>query len=268
MRRLLTVDCEGSALGASLDGPIGATGLLIVTGGTQTRIGSHRLFERLAFALAQEGIACFRFDRRGVGDGEGEDPGWRGSGPDIEAAAATFRREAPGLERIFGFGLCDGASALALHGAGAGLAGLILVNPWLVEAEAGEPPAAAVASHYRRQLASLSGWKRMISGSISYRKLLTGVSRIFARQPSSLSGEIAGAIDQARLPVRLILARGDATATAAEAEWRSEPFRKLRLPPPVFIESDSHTFARPGDFDALRVACIQALGAYCGKVVP
>jgi hypothetical protein len=53
MRRLLSFDCEGAALGASLDSAEGSTGLLLVTGGTQTRIGSHRMFERLAAALAR-----------------------------------------------------------------------------------------------------------------------------------------------------------------------------------------------------------------------
>ncbi|MGZ8998931.1 MAG: hydrolase 1, exosortase A system-associated, partial [Allosphingosinicella sp.] len=85
MRRLLTLQCEGAALGASLDEAKGRTGLLLVTGGTQTRIGSHRVFERLAIALAAAGYPCFRYDRRGVGDSEGIDPGWRGSAPDLEA---------------------------------------------------------------------------------------------------------------------------------------------------------------------------------------
>ncbi|HEX8528226.1 MAG TPA: hydrolase 1, exosortase A system-associated, partial [Allosphingosinicella sp.] len=71
MRRLLSFDCEGSAIGASLDPAGGETGLLLVTGGTQTRIGSHRMYERLAAALAEAGWPCFRFDRRGVGDSEG-----------------------------------------------------------------------------------------------------------------------------------------------------------------------------------------------------
>jgi exosortase A-associated hydrolase 1 len=262
MRRLLTLDCEGEALGASLDGT-GATGLLFVTGGTQTRIGSHRLFERLALALAEEGIACFRFDRRGVGDSDGSDPGWRASGPDIEAAAAAFRRESPGLTRIFGFGLCDGASALALGDAG--LSGLVLVNPWLIEAESGAPAAAAVKDHYRRQLASLAGWKRLLSGSISFRKLLKGLARIAAPAPSSLSSDIARAIERSRLPVQLVLARRDATAIAAEAEWRAASFRQLRQGDPIFIESDSHTFARPGDFEALRRACMESLRRLSGR---
>src|SRR5947209_20359827 len=121
MRRLLSIDCAGSALGASLDEAAGTTGLLMVTGGTQIRIGSHRMYERLAKRLAEQGFPCLRFDRRGVGDSEGEDPDWRGSGPDIAAAAAAFRRKCPQLQRLIGFGLCDGASALAFHGAAANL---------------------------------------------------------------------------------------------------------------------------------------------------
>src|SRR4051794_3005475 len=116
MRRLLSLDCQGAAIGATLDEATGATGVLMVTGGTQTRIGSHRMYERLAKRLAEAGFPCLRFDRRGVGDSEGEDPDWRGSGPDIAAAAAALRREASGVQRIVGFGLCDGASALTFHG--------------------------------------------------------------------------------------------------------------------------------------------------------
>src|SRR3569623_529503 len=137
MRRLLSFDCGGAALGATLDEAAGPTGVLMGTGGTQTRIGSHRMYERLARRLAEAGFPCLRFDRRGVGDSEGEDPDWRDSEPDIAAAASAFRREAPRAERLIGFGLCDGASALAFHGAGAGLDGLVMLNPWLVEAQAG-----------------------------------------------------------------------------------------------------------------------------------
>ncbi|HYD36556.1 MAG TPA: hydrolase 1, exosortase A system-associated [Allosphingosinicella sp.] len=261
MRTLLSFDCGGAALGASLDPAGGTTGLLFVTGGTQTRIGSHRMYERLAAALAAEGWPCFRFDRRGVGDSEGEDPDFRGSGPDLAAAAAAFRLEQPQLTRMLGFGLCDGASALALHGAAAGLDGYLLVNPWFVEAEAGEPPAAAIRSRYKEQLLSLQGWKRLLSGSISYGKLLKGIGRIVASRPSSLAGEIAAALGKARLPAQLILATRDATAIAARAEWSSAAFQSLRdaNPEPVAIDSDSHTFSRPGDEAALLAAVEAAL---------
>jgi len=261
MRRLLSFDCEGSALGASLDSAAGETGLLLVTGGTQTRIGSHRMYERLAAALAGAGWPCFRYDRRGVGDSEGEDPDFKASGPDLAAAAAAFRREQPQLGRLLGLGLCDGASALALHGKAAGLDGYVLVNPWLVEAEAGEPPAAAIKSRYKEQLLSVDGWRRLLSGSISYRKILKGLGRILASRPSSLSGEIAASLTKAKLPAQLILATRDSTAIAAQAEWSSPAFRNLRQanPAPLTIDSDAHTFSRPGDEAALLRAVKEAL---------
>jgi exosortase A-associated hydrolase 1 len=261
MRRLLSFECEGAAIGATLDPAEGETGLLFVTGGTQTRIGSHRLYERLAGALARQGWPGFRFDRRGVGDSEGEDPDWRGSGPDLAAAAAAFRREQPQLKRLLGFGLCDGASALALHGRPAGLDGYVLVNPWFVEAEAGEPAAAAIKSHYRDQLTSLAGWKRLLSGSISFTKVLKGLRKMMSRRPSSLAGEIAAALGEAGVPVQLVLATRDNTAIAAEAEWASAAYARLRSanPAPARIDSDSHTFSRPGDEAALLAALGEAL---------
>jgi exosortase A-associated hydrolase 1 len=261
VRRLLSFDCEGCALGASLDPASGETGLLLVTGGTQTRIGSHRMYERLAGALAEAGWPCLRYDRRGVGDSEGEDPDFRASGPDLAAAAAAFRREQPHLRRLIGFGLCDGASTLALHGKAAGLDGYILVNPWFVEAEAGEPAAAAIKSRYKEQLLSLEGWKRLLSGSISYRKVLKGLGRIVASRPSSLAGEIAAALGKARAPAQLVLASRDGTAIAALAEWSSPAFKSLRQsnPAPLRIESDSHTFSRPGDEQALLEAVKEIL---------
>ena len=263
MRRLLTFQCAGAALGGSLDEAPGRTGLLLVTGGTQTRIGSHRMFERLASALASSGYPCFRYDRRGVGDSEGKDPGWRGSGPDLEAAAAAFRGEAKKVERVIGFGLCDGASTLALFGAGAGLQGAILVNPWFVESETDAPPPAAIRHHYRKRLLSAEGWKKLLGGSISYRKLFRGIGRMARSQPSTLSDEIADSLESGGFPIALVLAGGDGTAVAAGSIWASKRFERIRAASaaPYRIESDSHTFARAGDDKALLQACQTALNA-------
>lgn len=260
MRRLLSFSCEGVALGATLDRAGGATGLLLVTGGSQTRIGSHRMYERLAKSLSEQGIPCFRFDRRGVGDSDGDDPGYRASGPDLAAATAAFRAEVPALTRLIGFGLCDGASALALFGDTVGLDGLILVNPWLVEAEADAPPAAAVRAHYRQRLTSWTGWKKLLTGAVNVRKLWAGMLRILRPAPSTLAGEIAVALKRHGLPVQLILAQGDATAIAADAEIKSGRFDGIKIDTRS-IETDSHTFARPGDEAALLAAVGAALRA-------
>jgi pimeloyl-ACP methyl ester carboxylesterase len=245
MRHLLSFSCEGALLGATLDRADGSTGLIIVTGGTQTRIGSHRMFERLAREVAAAGYPCFRFDRRGVGDSEGDDPGYRGSMADLSAAVCAFRAECPNLERVIGFGLCDGATALALFGAVAGVDSVLLANPWFVETEAGAPPAAA------------------IGGSVSYKKLFKGLMKVAAPPPADLAGEVAASLRSRGLPVDLVLAREDATAIAAEALWQSPLFGDLRgrSPSPAYVESDSHTFARPGDAEALLACVLKALRA-------
>jgi exosortase A-associated hydrolase 1 len=258
VRRLLTFDCEGAAIAASLDDAGGPTGLLFVVGGTQTRIGSHRMFERLAKALAEKDFPCFRFDRRGVGDSEGEDAGWRGSATDLAAAAAAFRKEAPGVRRIVGLGLCDGAGALCLHGKGSGLDGLILVNPWLVEASENAPAPAALRHHYRRRLATARGWKEFFTGAVSYRAVFKGIMRAGSKTPATLSKTLAASLRASGLPSAWIMAEGDATAIAAahelgKAHWRDLAGTRETLP------TDSHTFARPGDGAALERAVLAAL---------
>ena len=256
MRRLIALSCGEAMLAGSLDEAEGQTGVLLVIGGSQTRIGSHRMYERLAKSLAEKGYPCFRYDRRGVGDSEGEDPGFRGSGPDLKAAAAAFRAELPGLERMIGFGLCDGASALALYGDEAGLDGLILANPWLVEVEEGAPAPAAVRAHYRKRLLSGEGWKRLLTGAVNFRKLWAGIRRLSSRKPAdSLSRDVAQALLRHRLPAEVILCRGDNTAIAADSEIRGWRYPNLIHATQV-IETDSHTFARPGD-DAMLLATVE-----------
>lgn len=263
MRRLLSFTCEAAALGGSLDEADGSTGLLIVTGGSQTRIGSHRMFERLAVRVAGAGYPCFRFDRRGVGDSEGEDPGFKNSGPDIAAAVGAFRAACPQVQKIVGFGLCDGGTALSLFGAQAGIDALLLANPWFVEAETGAPPAAAIKQHYRNRLMSVEGWKKLLSGSVSYKKILKGIMKVASPPPADLAEEVANALSARSWPLTMVLARRDNTAVAAADVWNSPRYRSIRERnrEPIYIESDSHTFARPGDEAALGEAVMGALRA-------
>jgi exosortase A-associated hydrolase 1 len=258
MRRLLTFECADEQLSGSLDEGAGDAGVLMVMGGTQTRVGSHRMYERLANALAERDFPCFRYDRRGVGDSSGDDPGFRDSELDLEAAAEAFRSEAPEVERVIGFGLCDGATTLALHGAAARLDGLILVNPWLVEAEAGEMAPAAVRAHYRERLLSGAAWKKLLTGGVNLGKLIGGVRKAGTSTDSSLAGEAALGLVAARCPVALILATGDNTAIAAAGEIKKGPFEGL-ISWSREIDTDSHTFARPGDQQALEQAVLEAL---------
>ena len=91
-RRLhLTFNCEGSYLAGTLDTAPLTTGLLLVSGGNELRSGAFRGQARLAQTIAKRGFPVFRYDRRGVGDSEGENLGFTQSEPDIRAAIEAFR---------------------------------------------------------------------------------------------------------------------------------------------------------------------------------
>ena len=66
--QVLPITCEGHELAAVLAVPEQARslGVVIVVGGPQYRVGSHRQFVLLARQLAAAGIATLRFDCRGM----------------------------------------------------------------------------------------------------------------------------------------------------------------------------------------------------------
>jgi hypothetical protein len=162
------------------------------------------------------------------------------------------------MDHIIGLGLCDGATATALHGLAIGLEGAILVNPWLVEAESGEMAPSAVRAHYRKRLLSVEGWKKLISGGVNFRKLASGMRKAGSRTDTSLADRAAFGLQIMDQPAIVILASGDATAIAAAAELKRAAFQGA-IASIREVDTDSHTFARPGDLDALEEAVLAAL---------
>jgi exosortase A-associated hydrolase 1 len=261
MRTPLSFPLDGLNLAATLDPAPGRTGLLIVTGGTQVRIGPHRSLALLAAATAARGFPVFRFDRRGTGDSEGEDPGFARSGPDIGAAVAAFRRECPQLQHIAGFGLCDGATALALHHREAGIDALLLANPWVVEPQAGLPPPSAIRRHYIERLTTRRGWSHLLRG-FDWKKAARGMSAAAKPASNGLADQVGHALALSRVPVRILLAGQDATAIAFEAEYRKRPFAPLRdagRASIAMLDSGSHSFASRDEAEWLERAVIEAL---------
>lgn len=264
MRTLTTFACGDDMLAGTFDPGDRTTGMLMVTGGTELRAGAHSGMARLAAEVAAYGFPVFRFDRRGVGDSDGTNPGFMDSGPDIAAAVAAMKRLRPDLRRLIGFGLCDGATALALHHRAIGFDALALANPWIVEAEAGAPPPAAIAHRYRAQLLSVAGWRRILTGRINYRKAFQGLCRLSAGSDAGLATRFAAAVDGGQRPVSIILAAGDATALAFNGEWRGSLFARARAQPTITVtsvDSSSHSFATGDDPRRLADFCIGALEA-------
>jgi exosortase A-associated hydrolase 1 len=143
-----TFTCEGATLVGILHSPTRAPshGMVIVVGGPQYRVGSHRQFVLLARMLAARGIAVLRFDCRGMGDSDGSFPGFESIEPDIAAAVDLMLQRFPSIRGLALWGLCDATFAICMHARRNGaIKGVALLNPW-VRTEAGH--ARARLKHY------------------------------------------------------------------------------------------------------------------------
>ena len=258
MTRLnLTFACEGITLAGTLDTAPGSSGLLIVTGGNEIRSGAFSGQAQLAARIARKGFPVFRFDRRGVGDSDGVNKGFRKSRRDIEAALAAFRALAPQMERVVGFGNCDAASALMLAG-GAGCDALVLSNPWAIE-DGGDttPPPAAVRARYAAKLKDPKELARLIAGKVDLRKLARGMLQAARRQQksSSLANEMAQGVARFEGPTAIVLASADRTAQVFEGVWDRGDSRIARCP------GATHAWVEPEARDWLDQRILEMLRA-------
>ena len=246
-RTHIAFDCSGSQLIGTLDRAEGgdAVGVLLVSGGSEIRCGTWGGQAQLAARLAAAGITVFRFDRRGIGDSEGANAGFRNTCDDIAAALSAFRIAAPELRRVIAFGNCDAASALMLNAArlsdGAfALDGLVLANPWTID-DADAAPAHAPAALRARYLSKIKDPRellRLLSGKINLGSLLRGL-RASASAPagSGLAREMVAGLAGFGGKVTILLASGDRTAQMFDASWPAGDPRIRR------IGSASHSFS-------------------------
>lgn len=259
-RRHCTFPCEGEMLAgtvveAASPAAPAKTGVLIVSGGNETRAGAFSGQAYLAQRLADAGHAVFRFDRRGVGDSSGVNAGFQDSGADIEAALMAFRRECPAVQRIAAFGNCDAASALLL-GAAYGCDALVLANPWTFdEAKDDSTPPAAIRQRYAAKLKDPREVFRLLRGGVSIKKLAAGLLK--AARPAPPASSLARKMEQAILahagPLHVLLAENDRTAQAfmAACPATAPKWRKC--------EASGHSFAEAHAREWLYVQLLAAL---------
>lgn len=256
-RMPLTFECQGRRCGATLDNAAGATGLLIVTGGNEIRAGTFNGQARLAAFLAAAGYPVFRFDRRGIGDSDGENRGFRKSRKDIAAALAAFRAIAPQVERVVGFGNCDAASAIMLT-SGDGFDALVLSNPWTIEDdEDATPTPSAIRSRYLAKLKNPREVARLLTGGVNLAKLARGLASATqaGQGPSGLAGELRDSISSFAGRVDILLAERDRTAQVFSERWTGSNYPVHTCP------GADHSYSDPAAQAWLRQRLLEALKA-------
>lgn len=200
------------------------TGVIVIVGGPQYRVGSHRQFVLLSRALAAAGYAVLRFDYRGMGDSTGELHTFENVNEDIAAAISALQMAAPTLQNVALWGLCDGASAALLycHAAqDARIKGLCLLNPW-VRSEASLAKT-QVKHYYTQRLRQKEFWVKLLSGKVAASAasvLVRNIKTAFSGAAPEAAGadsapyqtRMAQAWMQFNGPLLLILSGADYTA--------------------------------------------------------
>lgn len=270
--RALSFSCHDSCLYGILSLPekVISRGVLIVVGGPQYRVGSHRQFALLARDLAAHGVPVMRFDYRGMGDSEGDVRSFENIDDDLCAAINKFFKEVPSLKDLVIWGLCDAASAALFYAyQDQRVTGLALLNPWV---RTDEGIAKARLKHYYiARFLELEFWRKIWQGHFNFteaaQSLSTNISEALAGKKNQATDD---SCDPAFLPekmfnglkrfggkVLLITSGDDLTAQEfTDLVKASHKWQKLLESPNVKrsnIPKADHTFSRQEWRD--QVAC-------------
>lgn len=251
---ILNFECQGEDLLGVLSVPKDPPqlGAVIVVGGPQYRVGSHRQFVELSRALAHGGIATLRFDVRGMGDSPGASRNFESIDDDIDVAVNAVLAAQPTIKGIVLIGLCDGASAALMHverrRQDARIAGVVVINPW-VRSEVSLAKA-HVQHYYTQRLRDRAFWAKLLRGGVSWRAPGEYLRKVIQsrrtstqqtqRDARTFQQRMADGWAGTRAPVWLVISGKDLTAAefvqcwTEGAEWRAARarggFGQLELP--------------------------------------
>jgi exosortase A-associated hydrolase 1 len=275
----LRFDCRGASLVGVLAVPQrpAQIGVVVVVGGPQYRVGSHRQFVLLARRLAEGGIACLRFDYRGMGDSEGALLGFEHVAEDIRAAIDQLCARVPSVKNVVLWGLCDAAfSIMVFAPTDCRVSGVALFNPW-VRSVAGEAEA-KIKHYYFRRAMNKEFWRKFLAGKVNVRESVSSFSeylRLWARSaapakprvPTSLPFRFGSAMLQYRHPILIGLSGRDPVgAEFRMACAKAGPLSELARCPNVTtfeVPQADHTFSAARWRDEVVAATVRWLeGAF------
>ena len=257
--RTLLMDCQGARLlGVLHEPPAGSArrpGVLVIVGGPQYRVGSHRQFVVMARQLAAAGYPVLRFDYRGMGDSEGDVRPFDAVDADIRAVLDAWYAEDASLPGVVLWGLCDGASAAMIYcSQDARVIGVVAVNPW-VRTEAAEARS-YVKHYYLQRLLQRSFWAKVLTlrfdlgaslADLGRKLAMSSRSRSSAADPRSFIDRMRAGVAEFRGQVLCLLSERDLTAQQFRDRLRTDPgWGHLMQAPHVELhdlEGADHTFS-------------------------
>lgn len=244
-------------------------GILVLVGGPQYRVGSHRQFVLMARRWAAAGYPVMRFDYRGMGDSPGEPRSFEDVDLDLRSALDAFFASVSGLSGVVVFGLCDAAAAALMYcRSDPRLSGLMLANPWVRTPE-GEARS-HVRHYYGSRLLQRSFWQKLLSGEL---KVFFAVRSLMAAWLLSRRRGSAGSAGQREFfldrmlegligfegPVLLLISERDLTAREFEDLCRDDPsWRRASGRPSVSkttLAGADHTFSTREALEEATEAC-------------
>ena len=233
--------------------------VLMVVGGPQTRIGSHRLYVQLARWLAHNDIAVFRFDYVGIGDSDGEWVGYKFAGPSIKAALDYLSEKLPALETRILWSLCDGATSSAVFAAENRhyISSMILCNPYLHSSQG--QAKTILKYYYIRRVFEKEFWQKLLSFRFDFRESATSFFELFQKARTDngtatdeyeieISPEkFIKAVAEFEKPIRMLLSSDDLTAMQFYDTYKDRPELKASSQSAGisirFVKGADHTFS-------------------------
>jgi exosortase A-associated hydrolase 1 len=256
---VLMLHCQGEALVGVVskpDYPL-KLGVIVVVGGPQYRVGSHRQFVLLARCLASTGYPVLRFDYRGMGDSKGAVQRFDAVDDDIATAIDALQTACPEVDRVVLWGLCDGATASVLYCETTDdvrVAGLCLLNPWV------RSDATLARTHlkhyYIDRLLQGTFWRKLLLGEFEWMRAIKGLwGNVLASRghPQTelrvkpFQNRMAMALRKFSGKILLILSANDFTAKEFVEFASTDPLWRGALDSPdlqrVEIAGADHTFS-------------------------
>ena len=264
----VSITCQGAEMIGVLHAPTlsPSIGVVVVVGGPQYRVGSHRQFVMLGRDLASRGAAVLRFDCRGMGDSDGDFRGFQWIEPDIAAAVDFMHGQFGSIRNVVLWGLCDATTAICEYARDdARIGGVVLLNPW-VRTETGHARA-RLRHYYLGRLTQREFLQKVLRGGFkplaSAREFLANIRRALgsvknnraAHTSSETNGNgslverMANNLQHYRGLILLIMSGRDLTAREFDdaarrsTSWRMILSDQRRLTRRELAEAD-HTFSR------------------------